>query len=380
MLYAILAVLALISAAVVAAPLLRGRSAAVDAGGHDVALYRAQLDELADEQASGAIGEAEAAAARVEIERRLLRAADRAAPVEGARLSAGARRTVALSLAAFVLVLGGLTYRYLGNPGLHDSPAVRQADVPAEEASAEELAVRMADVMRARPDDLRGWLMLGPLASSVGRYDLAADAYANAARLEPGNVDHWLALGQAAISRDAGMVHAQARDAFGKALVLAPGNPMSRYYLGLADFQRHDDRAAFDRWTALAKDTPPDAQWAGLVARGLRRAAHRLGLPEPGYVATAPASAAVAGPSAEDMRAAEEMSGEDRAAMIEGMVQRLADRLSREPDDLDGWLRLGRAYMVLERRDDAARAFGEALRIDPSSQAARDALAALKGG
>jgi cytochrome c-type biogenesis protein CcmH len=66
--------------------------------------------------------------------------------------------------------------------------------------------------------------------------------------------------------------------------------------------------------------------------------------------------------------------------MIEGMVQRLADRLKDNPDDLDGWLRLGKAYAVLGRKEDAVRAFGQALRIDPSNPVAKEALAALKDG
>jgi cytochrome c-type biogenesis protein CcmH len=47
------------------------------------------------------------------------------------------------------------------------------------------------------------------------------------------------------------------------------------------------------------------------------------------------------------------------------MVDRLAERLKRDGSDLEGWLRLMRAYMVLGERDralsalaDARRAFG----------------------
>ncbi len=383
MLYAVFALLAAVVAAVLALPLLRRRAPAAPTDGHDVALYRAQLAELEAERVSGAIGEAEAAAARVEVERRLLRAADRPPEAPGEALSATGRRGVALALVAFVALLGALTYHRLGSPALPDQPAVREADVPSEQASPDELALRMAAVMRTRPDELRGWLMLGPLATSVARYDLAAEAYAAAARLEPGKVDHWLALGQSRTARDAGMINADARDAFAKALVLQPDNPMARYYLGLADFQKHQDRAAYDRWAALADDTPPGAEWSDILARGLKRVSRRLGLPEPEFVATLPkteAPAAAPGPSVAQMQAADEMSAEDRGAMIEGMVQRLADRLKQNPDDLDGWLRLGRAYQVLGRTGDAIGAYNQVLRLDPANDAARQALAALKAG
>ena len=45
------------------------------------------------------------------------------------------------------------------------------------------------------------------------------------------------------------------------------------------------------------------------------------------------------------------MSDEDRDAMIRSMVQRLADRLADNPDDLAGWRQLAKAYEVLGDRD-----------------------------
>ncbi len=376
MIYALFALLVVVAALILAVPMLRRRVPSEDRSAHDVSIYRAQLAELAAERDAGAIGMAEAEAARIEVERRLLRAADRAVPAPRAQLSSAGSMGAAIAVAGFVAVAAALIYQAQGNPGLPDRPAVREADVPAEEATPDELAVRMAAAMRARPNELRGWIMQGQLATSVGRYDLAVEAYEGAARLEPGKVEHWLSLGLARVARDAGMVNPDARDAFGKALVLDPKNPMAGYYLGLAAFQDHDDRAAFDRWTALAAEMPPDAEYAGLLERGLRRAAHRMGLPSPEF-ATSPSTP---GPDAAQVEAAQDMSEGDRGAMIEGMVQRLAHRLKQNPDDLDGWLRLGKAYAVLGRKGDAIGAYEQAQRIDPANAAAKEALAALKGG
>jgi cytochrome c-type biogenesis protein CcmH len=47
------------------------------------------------------------------------------------------------------------------------------------------------------------------------------------------------------------------------------------------------------------------------------------------------------------------MSEADRGAMIHGMVERLASRLKQNGDDVEGWLRLVRAYMVMGDRDKA---------------------------
>ena len=54
------------------------------------------------------------------------------------------------------------------------------------------------------------------------------------------------------------------------------------------------------------------------------------------------------------------MSPADRQAMIETMVQRLADRLDQDGSDLGGWLKLVKAYSVLDRKDDAEKALARA--------------------
>ena len=73
------------------------------------------------------------------------------------------------------------------------------------------------------------------------------------------------------------------------------------------------------------------------------------------------------GPSAEDMRAAERMTPEQRREMIRGMVEGLAERLEENPGDLAGWLRLGRARSVLGELDKSADAYGKAVALAPDN-------------
>ncbi len=65
-------------------------------------------------------------------------------------------------------------------------------------------------------------------------------------------------------------------------------------------------------------------------------------------------------PTTEDVKAVGEMFQEDRSAFIRSMVQRLADKMEENPNDVEGWLRLGRAYGVLGEADKAKDAFGQA--------------------
>ena len=43
--------------------------------------------------------------------------------------------------------------------------------------------------------------------------------------------------------------------------------------------------------------------------------------------------------------------------------------MKQHPDDLEGWLRLGRSYAVLGQPDDAAAAFAQAEKLKPNDPA-----------
>jgi len=77
-------------------------------------------------------------------------------------------------------------------------------------------------------------------------------------------------------------------------------------------------------------------------------------------------------------------SGEAPSAeQIEAMVQRLADRLKTQPDDAEGWSMLARAYLVMERLDEAAQASARALQLrpdDPQALADHADVLAMKNG
>ena len=60
-----------------------------------------------------------------------------------------------------------------------------------------------------------------------------------------------------------------------------------------------------------------------------------------------------------------DMSPEDRAAMIEAMVDGLAARLEASPDDLEGWLMLARSYGVQGELQKSAEAYGRAAALAP---------------
>lgn len=113
------------------------------------------------------------------------------------------------------------------------------------------------------------------------------------------------------------------------------------------------------------------------IEKGLADAKTKAFQPE---LAAAPAkipeAVAEAGPSQDDIKAADGLSGEQRGSMIRAMVDRLASRLETTPRDEDGWLRLMRARMVLGERDAAKAALAKALETFDADNTVKDRISA----
>ena len=119
---------------------------------------------------------------------------------------------------------------------------------------------------------------------------------------------------------------------------------------------------------------------APFVQQQFATAAGELGITAPG---AAPDDAAgPRGPTAEQMQAARDLSPEEQAEMIRGMVDGLAARLAEQPDDSEGWRMLARSYGVLGETAKAAEAAKQAAKLlpdDPGAQIAyAEALLALE--
>lgn len=341
-------IFALMTAAAIFAVLWPLSRATVRTGGSDVVVYRDQLDEIARDCASGLIGEAEAEAAKIEVSRRLLAAAD-AEQAEKPAVAAPLWRRRAVALVALILLPAGaaLLYLALGSPQLPGAPLAERATGPREGRSIEELVAQVEQRAATNPDDGRAWEVLAPVYMRLGRFDDSARAWRNSIRLNGATATRETDLGEALVAAANGVITVDAKEAFDRAFALDKDDVKTRFYLGLAADQDGKRADAEKIWRDLLASAPPDAPWAALVRQQLARIAP---------------DAAPPGPSAGDVDAANKMSPEDRQQMIGTMVARLADRLKQDGSDVEGWLRLVRAYTVLNERDKAQAAAADARR------------------
>lgn len=359
----IFAVMTLLTAVLLALPLFYTRKVKNEAV-FALAVYRDQMVELGRDAEAGLIAPDQARLAQVEIERRVLALTDNPQWQPGRAPSHGM-----LIVAAVLLPLLGFGfYLLIGAPDLPAQPFV--ADRAQPPASSPELAGLEADVA-ARPTDAKAWVALAAGYDAAGRAQDAATAYGKAVALGAQDAATLAAYGQAQLIANRGEMNDAAAATFHRALAVDPTNPTARFFLALGKAQAGDVEAALTDWMALEKDTPKDAPWRATLEAHIAKAAERLGKPAPDGSADAAADAAAAsgaapGPSAADIEAAQSMTPEQQQEFINDMVRRLAEKLKAKPDDLDGWIRLARAYQVLQRSDDSRDAWAKAAALAPA--------------
>lgn len=347
---------ALMTAAAIFAVLWPLGRRTVATGGSDIAVYRDQLDEIARDRAAGLIGETEAEAAKVEVSRRLIAAADAAEADKSVSDRSPLWRRRATALAGLLVLPVGATALYLalGSPQLPGQPLAERTRAVQQDRSIQTLIGQVEAHLERNPNDARGYEVIAPVYLRLGRFAEAVNARRKLLELSGETAERQADLGEALAAAANGVITVEAKSAFERALSLDPNDLKAKFFVGVAAEQDGDKNKAAAIWTAMLKDAAPDAPWAPMVRDSLTR----VGVTPP--AAALPPIAATPGPSASDVAAAGGMSEQDRGDMIRGMVGRLADRLKENGNDLDGWQRLLRAYMVLGERDKATAAAGDA--------------------
>ncbi|WP_439140455.1 c-type cytochrome biogenesis protein CcmI [Roseicyclus sp.] len=362
----------------------RPQRAATPAAAYDLQVYRDQLKEVERDVARGVLTEDEATRTRAEVSRRLLEA-DRALQAQGATASgAGRHDKLIIGTVLAASVAGSFAiYLTIGAPGYPDLPiagrleqvetarAARpdqgsaEAQVPFREGVAvdprrEELVIQLRQVMEQRPDDPQGLALLAQNEAALGNFRAGHLAQARLIGVlgDAATGLEYIDLAEMMILAAGGYVSPEAEAALLRGLALAPRNGTARYYIGLMYAQQGRPDLAFPIWRNLLAESTPDAPWLEAIRLQIEEVAFLAGVNV--TLAELPQPIAPRGPSAADIAAAQDMSAQDQAAMIEGMVAGLAARLAAEGGPPEDWARLIGAQIVLGRTDEAMMIVDEA--------------------
>jgi cytochrome c-type biogenesis protein CcmH len=161
-------------------------------------------------------------------------------------------RTLGAVAAVLIVAAAAALYPLWSNWHWRDS-----AQNPAAGPDVAAMVAKLETHLREDPNDLTGWVMLGRSYVALERMDDAIVAYDHAHRLDAGNAEAALGLGEAMSLRAGGNITAEAAKLFEQALTLEPGNPKALLYGGFAAAARGDVVAARNRWLALKEMHPP---------------------------------------------------------------------------------------------------------------------------
>jgi cytochrome c-type biogenesis protein CcmH len=340
----VLGLLTVIASLAIILPLSGSRREVAGAREHDIEVYRDQLAEIERDAGRGLIGKEEAAQARAEIGRRILKLDTNDQNGGHVPRDNALVRGLAMAAVVAVPVMSWGLYSAIGSPDMAGQPlAERLAKDPAS-STIDELVARAEAHLRANPEDGRGWDVVAPIYLRLDRAGEAATAFRNAIRLLGDSAPRWTGLGEALMAGSGGVVTTDAAAAFERAAALDPADPRPKFFLATAKAQEGDLVAAATDLRALLSTLAAESPWRPVVEQTLAQATAE---------AERRAASAAPGPSSEDMEAAAELSDAERADMIQVMVERLDERLRENPQDAEGWQRLVRSYLVLDRRADA---------------------------
>ncbi len=369
-------------------PLLkREKDAPAARSSYDIQVYKDQLKEIDSDENRGIITPAEAQRVRTEVSRRLLAAAkeeDATPPPPVAPRSTTYALATVITLS---IVFGGLgLYRSWGHPGLPDLPIkenlARQAAMGNDRPSQTEaeafvlnrqqddsaglpnldsltqsrdaaLIDQLAEVLKGRPDDLEGHQMLTRALATAGRMIEAHAAEDKVLEILGDNAtpeDH-LEHAELMILAAQGYVSPESIAALDIVMAAIPENPRARYYAGLALAQYDQPRQAYIMWNQLLREGPEDAPWIAAIRANIDDLAVQAGVvPRPD----------LAGPTAEQIQAAQDMTDGERSSLISSMVAQLTERLYSEGGSAAEWARLIGANIVLGDTEAAAQALADA--------------------
>lgn len=287
-------------------------------------------------------------------------------------------RHVLLAAAAMALI-GAISFS-IGGEDSHSAQGAAFASAPSSAGQGGDLddvdtmIQRLAQRLENEPDDAEGFRMLGWSYLMTGKPEHAIAPYERAIALAPDSASAHSGYGEALVAMDDDRVSDRAKSAFETALRLDPTEPRARYFMARWKADNGQRAPALDELIELANSDDPTLPWQADVRREIAALSAELGIDAAARLGSdgAQPTAAPEPPilDAATLAAADQMSGDQRQSMVDGMVNRLAGRLAQNPNDPDGWVRLLRSRMVLTQSDQAAA----------DLQAARSALAANAPG
>jgi cytochrome c-type biogenesis protein CcmH len=234
----------------------------------NLAIFRDQLNELADEKAEGSLADADFEQARGELQRRLL---EEVGGGEAAAASShGPSRKTAIAILLLLPIVALLGYGMLGNPKALD-PTQTVAPPQMTPEKINEMVASLAEKMKANPDDMQGWLMLARSYKSLGRFEEAVAAYAKAEKVINDNPDLLASYAEAVAMANGKGLKGKPAELVERALKIDPKHGHSLFLAGAAAMEAGDAKKGIAYWEALLPQVEPGSEIDQMLRQGIEK-------------------------------------------------------------------------------------------------------------
>ncbi|MBI5275344.1 MAG: c-type cytochrome biogenesis protein CcmI [Burkholderiales bacterium] len=281
-------------------PLLRP-GARLQTGPSPLVAYRDELAQLDAELAQGTLLPSQHARALEELHGRVVE--EVGDPTDPAPLTSDRRAPLASVLVVALLLPAGALglYAAIGKPAAlvpvtQSAPSAANAPHTMSREQMEDMVERLAEKLKAQPNDADGWHMLARSYVAFGRLPEAAKAYDRAAQLSPRDPQVLADFADALAMVNGKSLEGRPSELVAAALQLDAKHPKALSLAGTAAFNRGDFATAIAMWRRLQAVLPPGSDAARSVAGSIAQA--EAGARNAGDKPAPAAATAAAGPPA----------------------------------------------------------------------------------
>jgi cytochrome c-type biogenesis protein CcmH len=268
-----------------------------------IATLREQMGQLSALHTAGALGDEQYHEARATLEKRIVDAvlngpADHAPtlpPQSQAAPSTGPSKPLLIGMALAVCGIAAFGYFMLGSPqaltaqganapgAAAPAPAAPNADAdaaakatagpghPITSAQIESMIDKLAARLKANPDDVDGWAMLGRSYAMLGKHELAAPALKRASAARPDDAALMADYADALAFISSGNLEGEPARLIAQALKLDGKNLKALSLSGTIAFNRKDYAGALRHWETLA-ELAPNSEFLKQIQGGIDEA------------------------------------------------------------------------------------------------------------
>ena len=216
---------------------------------------------------------------------------------------------------------------------------------------------------KENPNNINILLDLAATASRINKIDIEISTLTKILSIKSSPKLKSL-LAQAIVRKADGQVTSKAQILINQALSENSTDPGANFLNGLLQSQIGNEKKAFEIWTKLYRNTFTNDAWEKDLVINIRSAAKNLGISDKVLNNNLKKKLKTNSPIANEIL---NLNEKDQKIRINQMVEQLASRLTKNKNDLDGWIKLYKSYKVLNYQDKAINALRTATKISPEN-------------